>query len=77
MFNPLVDSFDKLTDAELEESARSLSRKYFQTHNPQLQQQIAVMLDMYNQEIRTRMARQAQQLAENGNSDLDDLINVS
>lgn len=77
MFNPLVDSFEKLSDAEVEESTRSLSRKYFQTNNPQVQQQILTMLEMYKEELRTRTAKQSQQLLQNGDSGLDNLINVS
>lgn len=77
MFNPLVDSFENLSDAELEETSRNLSRKYFQTQNPQLQQQISVMIDMYHQEMQARSARQAQKMSENSDTDLDSLINVS
>ena len=74
MFNPLVDSFESLTDTEVEDATRDLSRKYFQTRNPQVQQQIATLLDMYREELRARMARKSVQ---NDNSELDDLIKVS
>lgn len=77
MFNPLVESFDKLTDAEIDEAVRSLSRKYFQTRNPQLQEQISVLLEMYQEELRTRTAKKALEAQENSNSDLDNLIKVS
>jgi len=76
MFNPLVDNFDDLTDAEVENSTRELSRKYFQSRNPQVQQQIAVLLDMYREEFRARMAKKAIQQNEQ-NSDLDNLININ
>ena len=77
MFNPLVDSFDALTDAQIEQATRDLSRKYFQSRNPQVQQQIAVLLDMYREEMRSRMAKQALALQQNANSDLDSLIKIS
>ena len=76
-FNPLVDSFDNLTDAEIEESVRDLSRKYFQSQNLQVQEQISVLLDMYKQELRARMAKQLQKQQQDPESGLDNLINVS
>jgi tryptophanase len=78
MFNPLVDSFESLTDAEVENSLRTLSQRYFQTRNPQLQEQISVMVEMYREEMRARNAKaQFQKNAENGETGLDKLINVS
>jgi len=74
MFNPLVESFDKLTDSEVEEATRDLSRKYFQTRNPHLQEQIAAVLDMYREELRARMAKK--HVAQD-NPELDNLIKVS
>ena len=40
MFNPLVDNFIRLSDAEVENKSIELQRKYFMTHNPQVQEQI-------------------------------------
>ena len=79
MFNPLVDSFDTLSDAEIDESIRDLSRKYFQSQNPQVQQQIASLLEMYKEESQARQARAYQRQQNQGNSEsgLDNLINVS
>jgi inorganic pyrophosphatase/exopolyphosphatase len=78
MFNPLVDSFDNLTDSEVEESISNLSRKYFQTQNPHVQAQITSVLEMYKAEMRTRNARAMQKMRENNGEDgLDNLINIS
>ena len=78
MFNPLVDSFESLTDAEVENSLRTLSQRYFQTRNPQLQEQISVMVEMYREEMRARNAKaQLKHMQNNGESGLDNLINVS
>lgn len=78
MFNPLVDSFNDLSDSEIEESISSLSRKYFQTQNPHVQAQITAVLEMYKDEMRLRNARAMQRLnANNGENDLDNLINIS
>jgi hypothetical protein len=78
MFNPLVDSFNDLTDSEIEESISSLSRKYFQTQNPHVQAQISTVLEMYKDEMRSRNAKAMQKInQQNGDESLDNLINVS
>ena len=78
MFNPLVDSFAQLSDAEVENKTLELQRKYYMTHNPQVQMQIAAILDMYREEARARRAKQYQQISDqNGESGLDSLINIS
>jgi len=81
MFNPLVDSFDNLSDNEVEAKISELSRKYFQTRNPQVQLQIANILDMYKEEMRSRNARKrsdfGSQDPDSPQSDLDNLIKVS
>ena len=77
MFNPLVDDFSKLTDPELENKISELGRKYFMSRNPQVQMQIATILDMHKEELRARRARAQLQSLQNGNSDLDDLIKIS
>ena len=78
MFNPLLDNFDELSDAEIELKISELSRKYFISHNPQVQQQISVILEMFKQELNSRIAKQRQKEQEqNGENGLDSLINVS
>ena len=78
MFNPLVDSFDALSNNEIEQNISSLSRKYFQTHNPSVQAQIASILEMYKLEMRVRTAQAAhKQSQDNGDNALDNLINIS
>jgi ubiquitin C-terminal hydrolase len=78
MFNPLVDTFDNLSDSEIEEKISELSRKYFISHNPQVQQQISVILDMLKQELNSRIAKQRlKEQEQNGENGLDSLINVS
>lgn len=78
--NPLIH-MDQYTDIELENKVIELQRKYFQTHNADLQMQIANTLDIFKDELRTRRAiaaqKQREQMLENGNSDLDSLINIS
>jgi hypothetical protein len=78
MFNPLVDSFEQLSDAEVENKMLDLQRKYFMSPNPQVQEQISVILEMFKQETNSRRAKQyVQQQEQNGEKGLDSLINVS
>jgi len=78
MFNPLVDSFDTITDSEIENKISELSRKYFISRNPQLQQQISTILEMYKQEMQSRQAKQKLKMQEqNGDNGLDNLININ
>jgi hypothetical protein len=77
MFNPLVDDFSKLSDLDVESKVNDLGRKYFMSRNPEVQMQIARLLEMYKEEMRTRRARAQLQSQLNGNSDLDNLINVN
>jgi len=75
MFNPLADNFEDLTDSQIQEKVQDLTKRYYQTRNPGLQNQIAVMLDMFRQEQTTRMYKQKQQ--DNDDPDLDNLININ
>ena len=75
MFNPLADNFEDLTDSQIQEKVQDLTKRYYQTRNPGLQSQIAVMLDMFRQEQTTRMYRQKQQ--DDNDPDLDNLININ
>jgi hypothetical protein len=78
MFNPLVDSFDQLKDSEIENKIVELQRKYFQAGaNPQLQQQVQAILEMYKLEMQQRRAKSLQPSQENGDNSLDNLINIS
>ena len=77
MFNPLVDSFDDLTDSEVDDKIQELSRKYWQTKNPSLQQQISTVLEMFKAEAATRRAKQLQKSQTDNESGLANLINVS
>ena len=77
MFNPLVDDFSALTDTEVEEKVVELGRKYWMSRNPDLQAQVATILEMYKEEARARRARAYQQSQDNGNDSLDNLININ
>lgn len=75
--HPLIDDSTSLSDAQLEEKIQKLNKAYFVTPNEQVRHQIILMLDTYKIALEERRiaARQAQQ--ENGDNDLDNLINIS
>jgi hypothetical protein len=77
--HPFINNLNELTMTELEEKAVLLQRRYFQTANLDLQNQIRLALDTYKDEIAVRRAQEAQRQKEHqdGENGLDNLINVS
>ncbi len=75
--HPLINNLSELKDIEIENKILELSKKYYQTHNSNLQYQIRLALDVYNEELRTRRSKLLQQQLENRNQDLDKLIKVN
>lgn len=77
MMHPLAEDYTKLKDAEVEARIQDLSRKYFQTQNSAVKQQIAIFLDIYKAELSSRRAKAMEQLYQKRDKDLDSLIKVS
>jgi hypothetical protein len=79
--HPFINDLNELTENDIEEKILLLQRRYFQTHNPEVQSQIQLALDTYKQELQSRRAieaqRQREQMEQNGENGLDDLINIS
>ena len=77
--HPLFENIDHLSDNEVEDKIIQLRKKYWQTQNLEIQQQITMLLDSYNLELEQRRAKQklSQQSQENGDNNLDNLIKVS
>ncbi len=75
-FNPLVQSFDELSDNELEEKILTLNKKFWMTQNPQVKEQITAILDMYKAEMEGRRAKPKIK-SQDGDNSLDNLINIS
>jgi hypothetical protein len=73
--HPLAEDFSKLKDAEIDSRIQELSRKYWQSSNPGVQNQISMFLDLYREELRSRQAKVWQQ-HQNKSPELDKLINV-
>ena len=75
--HPLAEDFSKLRDAEIESRIQNLSKKYWQSHNPSIQQQISMFLEMYQEELRNRRAKVWQEQYQKRDKGLDELIKVN
>jgi hypothetical protein len=74
--HPLAEDFSQLKDTEIETRVSELSKKYWQSSNPSIQNQISMFLDLYNEELKSRRAKMWQQQYQNRDKGLDKLINV-
>ena len=73
MDHPLGEDTSVMSDEQLQEKISMLTKKYFQTRNPEAKSQITLMLDMYKLESRDRLLNKR---AYGSNNDLDKLINI-
>ena len=77
MLHPFSEDTKDLTVSELQEKLSDLSKKYFQTLNPQVKEQIGTFIEFYKQEILIKEQKLRQEEQKNGDLDLDNLIKVS
>jgi hypothetical protein len=75
--HPLVPELGSLKTSEIETKINDLTRKYFMTHNPGVQAQIASVLDTYKEEMNKRRAAEYSKMMNNRDKGLDKLINIS
>ena len=77
--HPLINDANQLSESELEEKILKLNRVYHITSNEQTRHQIILALDTYKIALEEKRLEQKklQQEQNQGNSDLDNLINVS
>lgn len=77
--NPFVDDLSDISTSDLSDKINDLSKKYFMTKNPEVQNQIRSVLEMYRAEAMSRQAKETlnQNKSENGENSLDNLINIS
>ncbi len=75
--HPLIGNLDSLKISELENKINDLTRKYFSTHNFEVQQQIVMALDSYKSELSRRQQEEYNKMMVSRNKDLDKLINVN
>jgi len=77
MMHPLLDDLSELKDQELETKILDLSKKYWIVRNPDVQYQITLLLNSYQEELRSRRAKAWEQQYQNRDKGLDKLINVN
>jgi len=80
MHHPFQEDTSEMTVAQLYDKVAELTRKYFSTTNPQLQEQISTFIEYYKQEALVKEAKvrlEQQENQQNGDLDLDKLINIS
>ena len=58
MFNPLIDNINDLNDMQVEEKVAELSKKYWQTRNPEVQMQIGTALNQFKEELYIRKQKE-------------------
>ena len=77
--NPFVDDLSDISTSDLSDKINDLSKKYFMTKNPEVQNQIRAVLEMYRAEAVSRQAKETlnENKSENGENSLDNLINIS
>jgi hypothetical protein len=73
--HPLAGNLSEIKDQELETKIFDLTKKYFMTVNPEVRQQMSMLLDSYNEELKKR--RNANLAKIMANKDLDKLVKVS
>jgi hypothetical protein len=73
--HPLVDELSGLKDQEIHTKINDLTKKYFMTHNPDVQRQIANILDELRIELGDRNRRLIEEQMKDKN--LDSLIKLS
>lgn len=74
MVHPLAQ-VNHLTDTELQEKLDDLNKKYWMASNPDVRNQIVLMLDSLKLEQENRQIKQKKE--ENQDNNLDNLINIS
>ena len=75
--HPLVN-FNEMSDSDLELKLTDLTRRYYQTTNPQAQQQIINLMEDYRLELKSRHAKKNHKESENEEQNaLDNLIKIS
>lgn len=75
--HPLAGDFEALKDSEIETKIQDLSRKYFMTHNSDVQQQISMILSDYNQELSKRRQAALEKMMKTADKSIDKLVKVN
>ncbi len=78
MFHPLQPDLSTLSETEIDEKIKELSKTYFNAtrFSPAASGQVLMLLDGYKMEKATREQKRMEQVKQSYNSDLDGLINI-
>ena len=76
MHHPFSEDTSNLSINQLYEKINELTKKYFQSNNSQVKQQIQTFINYYKLEVREKEAAEKKKAEENGEIDLDKLINI-
>jgi HEPN domain-containing protein len=74
--HPLISDLTDLKTPELENKISDLTRKYFASQNPDVRQQVVMILETYKEELAKRQLAEYNKMMNSRNKDLDKLINV-
>lgn len=77
MIHPHQVDLREFSDTQLDQKLVKLNSMYFLSDNPDMRQQILLLIDSYKIEIEERQIAKKKKLQEEGNDDLDNLINIS
>lgn len=77
MIHPGLNNIAEFSDRQLEEKLLKLNSVYFVTENPEVRQQILLIIDSFKLELEARRAHAKLEQESKGKDDLDKLINIS
>ena len=77
MLHPFSEDTSDLSVSQIHEKISELTKKYFQAQNPEVKNQISTFIEYYKQEARKKEKKNRQETNQNGDLDLDNLINIS
>ena len=77
MLHPFSEDTSDLSVSQIHEKISELTKKYFQARNPEVKNQISTFIEYYKQEARIKEEKNRQETNQNGDLDLDNLINIS
>jgi hypothetical protein len=75
--HPLAGDLETLKDSEIEGKIQDLTRKYFMTQNFEVQQQISMILNDYNQELSKRRQASLEKIMKTADKSIDNLVKVN
>ena len=75
--HPLINDLSSFRDTELETKISQLTNHYYSSSNPQVKQQLIMLIDSYRDELSSRRTKELERSMANKNKDIDKLINIS